>query len=141
MGYVILWILLGVLSAIVATNKGRSGCAWFVIGALLGPLGFLIALVLPKDDAQVERDAIGNGVMKKCPYCAELVKKEAIICRYCNKEFTAPITEEAICDGVVIKSGDFSIYCMQGWFSAIPAIFCGVCTSHYFATPLPFSHV
>jgi hypothetical protein len=41
-------LLFGVLSAWIATSKGRSGCGFFILGALLGPIGLIIAAVVGK---------------------------------------------------------------------------------------------
>jgi hypothetical protein len=90
---VVIWLLFGVVAGIVMNNKGRSGCGGFALGFLLGPFGLIIALVLGSDQVQIEKSELRSGKMRKCPHCAELIRREASKCRYCGSE-VPPLPEE-----------------------------------------------
>jgi RNA polymerase subunit RPABC4/transcription elongation factor Spt4 len=75
-------LFLGVIGGLIGRAKGRatSGFWW---GFFLGPMGWLIVAL--QTDLRGEK-GLKEGTMKKCPYCAELIKSEARVCRYCGKE-------------------------------------------------------
>ena len=83
---IVIWLLFGIVSAVAASTKGRGGCGWFVLGVLLGPFGLILALVVSPDQQVIETKSLQSGTMKRCPFCAELIRSSATICRFCGKE-------------------------------------------------------
>jgi hypothetical protein len=81
-----LWVIAGVVVALIASSKGRNGCGWFIYGFLLWPIALVHVLVARPNERQVEARALSSGEMKKCPYCAELIKRDARVCRYCGRD-------------------------------------------------------
>lgn len=85
--FLIIWICFAIACAAVASKKGKSVGLWCILGMFLGPLALIIILVAKEDRLEVERRSLDQGLEKKCPSCAELVKYEAKKCRFCGNEF------------------------------------------------------
>jgi hypothetical protein len=45
-----IWLLCGILGAWIATSKGRGGCFWFLLCAVLGPFGLILAAVVSRKE-------------------------------------------------------------------------------------------
>ena len=85
-------LILSAIPAYIAQTKGKSFGTWYVYGILLLPIALIHSLVVEKDIAEMEARALSEG-NKKCPCCAELVKREAIICKHCRSELKVEVSE------------------------------------------------
>ena len=84
MSFIIIYIFLVALIGWWAKSLGRD-VFLCVLGAIfLSPLGIGIYLALSGPSMSSNR---------KCPKCAEIVKKEALICKHCHSELI-PLQED-----------------------------------------------
>lgn len=93
MEYLVIWLLFGGAAAWIMGERGNSGCGGFALGMLLGPIGILIAILIPKShDKRIEeirreeslRDQ-ASRMASPCQHCGAPLAPTAKYCSACGK--------------------------------------------------------
>ena len=125
--WIIVWLFCGISSSVIASSKGYSAGAWFLIGFAFGPLAILAVLTKSKAIDKIETQALKDGSSIKCPFCAETIKSEARVCKHCGRnlpktsmnsvELDKTQYKSAVIDGdlnklkqLIISDGDISSF-------------------------------
>jgi len=78
-------LLVGLLTAIIAQSKGRSFFGWWIYGAIFPPFALIYALFLPRRD-KTSSGGHRKTDLLKCPHCQRMIPADAGHCRHCNKK-------------------------------------------------------
>ena len=85
LGLILVGVFFGGVAAAIARQKGRGELRWFFVGFFFHWIALIVVFLPPVSK---------EGVLRKCPKCAEVIKAEATVCRYCGREVGAVIQAE-----------------------------------------------
>ena len=87
MDFLIVWLAFAVVTAIVASHKGRSTAGWLILGLCFGFFALIIVALL--GSLKVAPVLAGGEIATpethvRCPDCRELVRMDARKCKHCG---------------------------------------------------------
>lgn len=80
-------VVLGIIPAAIAQEKGYNFFAWWVFGTLLFIVALLAAFLIGPTTKKEEERGLDSGELERCPDCAEPVRAQAARCRFCGHWF------------------------------------------------------
>ena len=84
---VLMWFVLSLVAADIATNKGLSGFMHFLASILLSPLvGLTAAIGSMPNHSELDERKIKTGNYQRCKFCLEVIKVKATCCKFCGKD-------------------------------------------------------
>jgi len=86
--YFVVALLLGLVTAAIAQSKGRNFVLWWLYGMAFFIVALPHALLTAPDQRNLDGKGISHG-QRKCPHCAELIREEANVCRFCSRDVRA----------------------------------------------------
>jgi hypothetical protein len=72
------------VSAVLGNDPSKGGS--MALAAFLSPLVGLVVAIMVKNKEQMAVETGDFGDYRKCPFCAESVRKEAVKCKHCGSE-------------------------------------------------------
>jgi hypothetical protein len=93
-GLIVFWLVMAVVTALIANSRGKSAGAWFAYSLLIWPVALVHVLLTPPTRDAVVARAQEQG-RRACPHCAEMIMAEAKVCRFCGRDVEPILTAAA----------------------------------------------
>ncbi len=89
-------VLLGLIPAVIARNKGYDFGGWWLYGTFLFVIALPHSILLKSNKVAIERKRFEEG-FRKCPFCAEFIDRNAVVCKFCGRSLPEE-TLKKICE-------------------------------------------
>lgn len=84
MAFLVIWIVMGFIGMAIGSSKGRGGFG-FLMGLLLGFIGWIIVAVMP-EAKQAPTTVAGTPTNVVCPHCRAPIDRRASVCATCRRD-------------------------------------------------------